>query len=191
MDIRTAKSAAALALCALCAFSVASAQPFPCEPVDPCEDDPSFLIFGLFPCTASPIDPCTLSDGVAACAQTCASCAICEEPEIFVPLGATLQFAEIAPGVLSAFVNSAITIAGYQAQVVCEVGGEWHSNCYASYWRRLQLLVSGPCFAPLLFRHPVFSRIRRNQQHRACLYGPGFRLVLGNPRKVSRRVAFR
>lgn len=124
MDLCATKPALALALCALCALSIASAQPFPCEPVDPCEDDPSFLIFGLFPCTASPVDPCALSDGVTACAQACASCAICEEPEIFMSLSATLQFAEIAPGVLSAFVNSAITIAGYQGQVACEAGGK-------------------------------------------------------------------
>lgn len=100
------------------AFGSAAAQ-FPCDPVGPCVDDPTFLIFGVFPCNASPFDPCTAPDSAVACALTCFTCAICEEPDEIVGFDIILQSSMVSPGVLSVFIDSQATVAGVQGVLSC------------------------------------------------------------------------
>ena len=92
---------------------------FPCEPVGPCVDDPTFLIFGIFPCAAAPLDPCTSPDSAVACALTCFTCPICEDPDPVPGFDIVIQSAVVTDGVLSVFIDSQATVAGVQGILSC------------------------------------------------------------------------
>ena len=114
-----------LVLSLLVALSIGSATAqFPCVPAGPCVDDPTFLIFGIFPCAAAPLDPCTAPDSAAACALTCFTCAICEDPDPVPGFPCVVQSVEVAPGVLSTFIDCQETVAGVQAVLSCLSGGK-------------------------------------------------------------------
>ena len=86
-----------------------------------CEDDPSTLVLGVFPCDALP--SCTIGDAGQVCGQTCLTCQFCEKPaEIPEPFQSIVQWLEVDGSVI-VYLDSLFDVAGFQAQVSCEIQG--------------------------------------------------------------------
>ena len=105
------------------ALAIGAAAQFPCEPVPPCADDPTFLLFGFFPCGVPGPDPCAVPDGAAACALQCLTCVICEDPDPIPGIISIFQY-ELFGDSLIVYLDSSVTVAGFQAQLGCVIGGE-------------------------------------------------------------------
>ncbi len=109
------------------ALAIGAAAQFPCGAVPACENDPTFALFGIFPCSAGfGPDPCTFPEGSEACALQCFTCIICEDPEPIPGVVAIFQY-ELFGDSLIIYLDSTETVAGFQAQVGCTVGGKWES----------------------------------------------------------------
>ena len=133
-----------LALFVALAFGSAAAQQFPCVEITPCIDDPTFLIFGIFPCNASPFDPCTAPDSAAACGLTCFTCPICEDPDPVPGFDIVLQSAMVAPGVLSVFIDGGVTVAGVQGVLSCISAADGEDEVKNDRARKYALEESSP-----------------------------------------------
>lgn len=97
---------------------------FPCVPVGPCEDNPTFLIFGAFPCDTAPIDPCGDMMASIQCGLTCATCEICEDPEPIMGVDVIFQYQVIDGSNLIIFIDNVEAVSGIQAGVFCETDGK-------------------------------------------------------------------
>ena len=95
------------------------AAQFSCFPVDPCFDDPTFLFLGFFPCGSTIFDLCAEVSGLNACGESCLSCPICEDPDPIDGIDIIVQYAEVAPGVLSVYVDAKVDIGAFQGVLSC------------------------------------------------------------------------
>lgn len=97
---------------------------FPCTPVGPCEDDPTFLIFGTFPCDMAPFDPCGDAQASSACALTCLTCEICEDPVPIMGVDVIFQYEIVDGENLVIFIDNLVPVSGIEAGVFCESNGK-------------------------------------------------------------------
>ena len=108
----------------LLALAIGAAAQFPCQPAPPCANDPTFAVIGIFPCDSpSPVDPCVLPDGVVACALQCLTCEICQDPDPIPGIISICRY-ELFGDSLIVDLDSSVTVAGFQAQLGCTIGGE-------------------------------------------------------------------
>lgn len=101
------------------------ALPFPCGVVPPCVDDPTFEFSGfgcdseIFAGCLNVIEPTVLE----ACALSCQTCPICEEPDAISGFDVILQFAELEPGSLSVFIKTEEALASVRGVIGCFSAG--------------------------------------------------------------------
>ena len=112
-----------VAAAAILVLAVGAAAQFPCDEVADCTDDPDFLLFGIFPCSSVAPDPCTFPDGAAACALTCLTCQICQDPEPVTGFNAIVQY-KLVGETLIIYMDSDTVVSGLQARLGCTVDGE-------------------------------------------------------------------
>lgn len=96
---------------------------FPCGEVGPCVDDPTFLVFGVFPCDIAPGDPCAAEPAFSACALTCLSCPICTDPDTIPGFDLVIQVGLFDDVLVVYTDNAEDLLAGIQGVAVCLVGG--------------------------------------------------------------------